>query len=247
MPSKSELPLSYKLLGAAEHSVTISLVGATVISWVADGVEQLYLSPLAKTRAIATAPPCRQDAIRGGIPIVFPAFGKKAPFPGQHGFARNVTWHLCRTQQIPANEAPGNSQEMPSFIGGGLSVELTLEDGQLPPDVAAIFPFSFTATLCVSLFPNALKTTLAVKNTSGQLLAFDALFHTYFRTDIGQFHLTEGLKGASYEEKAPVCIFLKAHSSFYLERRHAGRLPRDPARSGSRICQCKRRREFSRW
>src|ERR1044071_5235731 len=30
--------------------------------------------------------------IRGGIPIIFPWFGKPAGQPGQHGFARNRDW-----------------------------------------------------------------------------------------------------------------------------------------------------------
>lgn len=32
--------------------------------------------------------------IRGGIPIIFPWFGKPADKPGQHGFLRNREWEL---------------------------------------------------------------------------------------------------------------------------------------------------------
>src|SRR5512147_580623 len=32
--------------------------------------------------------------IRGGIPIIFPWFGKPADKPGQHGFARKRDWEL---------------------------------------------------------------------------------------------------------------------------------------------------------
>jgi len=67
-------------------SFTVSTWGGSVTSWVCDGQERLYLSPM----AIRDGP----KAIRGGIPLVFPQFG-----PGkmtQHGFARISNWTVSK-------------------------------------------------------------------------------------------------------------------------------------------------------
>jgi len=69
-------------------SFTVSTWGGSVISWVCNGQERLYLSPMA-TKA-------GPKAIRGGIPIVFPQFG-----PGkmkQHGFGRISNWTVAKEE-----------------------------------------------------------------------------------------------------------------------------------------------------
>ena len=53
----------------------------------------------------------RTAPIRGGIPIIFPWFGKPADRPGQHGFARIRTWAL---------------KEIHAPADGPVSVRLTL-------------------------------------------------------------------------------------------------------------------------
>ena len=80
-------------------TVTINLLGATVISWTSASAsslsgtqtENLFLSTAAKLAG--------SKAIRGGIPIVFPAFGPppKDHATGrlpQHGFARSSLWEV---------------------------------------------------------------------------------------------------------------------------------------------------------
>jgi len=70
-------------------SVLVSTWGATVLSWICDGRERLFLSPLSKKDGLS--------AIRGGIPIVFPQFG-----PGkmkQHGFARISNWSILEQKE----------------------------------------------------------------------------------------------------------------------------------------------------
>lgn len=73
-----------------QHRCTISLGGAHVVSWVANGKEQLYMSETAKFDAAG------KKAFRGGIPILWPAFGNsknsKGVQVGKHGFAR-ITGH----------------------------------------------------------------------------------------------------------------------------------------------------------
>ena len=62
-------------------SCSIHLHGATIISWISNNIERLYLSEAAIFNNV--------KAIRGGIPVVFPQFGQppQSSMP-QHGFAR---------------------------------------------------------------------------------------------------------------------------------------------------------------
>ena len=55
--------LHFPLPSDASHSVSISLLGATVISWKANAIEQLYLSPLTVDPNVIQG----KKAIRGGI------------------------------------------------------------------------------------------------------------------------------------------------------------------------------------
>nr|CAG8543492.1 9290_t:CDS:2 [Entrophospora candida] len=73
-------------------SAEVYYYGANVTSWKYDGKERLFLSKKSKLDGTR--------AIRGGIPLVFPQFGKAsdpsaetAALP-QHGFARTSNWNL---------------------------------------------------------------------------------------------------------------------------------------------------------
>ena len=64
--------------------VTVLLHGGQLVSWIPAGdQERLYLSP------DAVAGP--GQAVRGGIPVVFPQFAQQGPLPS-HGFARDRVW-----------------------------------------------------------------------------------------------------------------------------------------------------------
>lgn len=64
-------------------SALVALHGGHVLSWMAGGVERLYLSPKAVFDGKA--------AIRGGVPVCFPQFNQRGPL-AKHGFARNLRW-----------------------------------------------------------------------------------------------------------------------------------------------------------
>jgi D-hexose-6-phosphate mutarotase len=112
--------------------------------------------------------------IRGGIPIVFPWFGKPENRAGQHGFARNRKWEVLDVQKHP---------------DGNVSVQLTL------PESAELLsiPVSYRVTL-----GKTLTTELTVTNFSPLPFQFESCLHTYFT--VGDIHQAEvvGLKGKHY-------------------------------------------------
>src|SRR5690606_19152537 len=118
------------------------------------------------------------QAIRGGIPIIFPWFGAKEGKP-MHGFARNQAWSL---QQI---------------INQGDSVTLRFK---LPEsDQSAAFP-RYAAEYFVTV-SGTLSMELQVSNHSQEDFVFDNCLHTYFTVgEIGGISVS-GLKGADYLDK----------------------------------------------
>lgn len=78
-------------LTAAGNSATVALQGAQVLSWIAGGVERLWLSPAAR---LGTG-----KAVRGGIPVCWPWFAAH-PHDGTkpfHGFVRARNWEVVGT------------------------------------------------------------------------------------------------------------------------------------------------------
>ncbi|ANB13922.1 glucose-6-phosphate 1-epimerase [Sugiyamaella lignohabitans] len=162
-------------------SVRILKYGATILSWKVKGQEQLWLSE----KAILDG----SKAVRGGIPLVFPVFGKSeghetSQLP-QHGFARNSVWE---------------------FLGQVESDPLTVQFGLGPENISETarcqWPHDFTLIFTVSLpSEDSLSTSLEVENTDKQPWEFNVLFHTYFRIpDITQTHV-EGLTGTQVTDK----------------------------------------------
>ena len=66
--------------GKENASLTVVPFGATIISWIVEGQEKIFVSK----KAIMDG----SKAIRGGVPVCFPNFGPWSNGP-QHGFARN--------------------------------------------------------------------------------------------------------------------------------------------------------------
>lgn len=117
------------------------------------------------------------EPIRGGIPIIFPWFGKPADKPGQHGFARIRDWEL---------------KEMAMAPDGAVSVRLRMpecvESSECP---ACALEYRVTVNA-------ALTAELIVMNRSKSDFAFETCLHTYFTVgDIGAVSIV-GLKGVDY-------------------------------------------------
>lgn len=181
-----------------DTNVTVLNYGATVISWKVNGLEQLWLSSAAKLDG--TKP------VRGGIPLVFPVFGKSkaAGFENlpQHGFARNSTWEFLgqTTENPPAGQFALSPDEA--------NTEIYSKWNEGKND--------FRLFLTVLLEEAALKTSIEVQNVGPKPFEFNWLFHSYLRTPDIEDTLVSNLPGETcydqlvkqeYQEKAPVVQF----------------------------------------
>ena len=122
-------------------SAEISLYGAHLLSWAPQGQRPvIFMSPKAVFR--------KGKALRGGVPLCWPWFGKRQDAEGpSHGVARISTWQLSRQEEDEDGvvrlifSLPPEDESLPS---GALVVELgsTLKMNLLTLDVPRAMPFS---------------------------------------------------------------------------------------------------------
>ncbi len=151
-------------------SAAISLHGGQLLSYAPRGFDDLlWLSPVSKR-----AP----DAIRGGVPVCWPYFGREGQSPEvpQHGFARNTQWTLVDSRIDAEGEA---------------TIELAL------PHKAGV-PLRLTQTLRIG---DELHQSLTTHNTGIAAVSLTQALHTYFRVgDAEHVHVT-GLEGLAYADR----------------------------------------------
>ncbi|KAK9371977.1 galactose mutarotase-like domain-containing protein [Lipomyces chichibuensis] len=173
-------------------SVKILLHGANILSWTIAGKEQLWLSE----GAILDG----SKAVRGGVPLVFPVFGKAGLGPTstlpQHGFARLSTWE---------------------FLGQVSASPLTVQFGLGPENVSDAFrkawDFDFTLIYTIALGEDTLETAMRVENTSKVNWDFQILFHTYFRIpDLDKVEVN-GLTGVTVKDKVSKSDYSELNNS----------------------------------
>lgn len=153
-----------RLHGPAGAGVRVSRYGGQVLSWICGGRERLYLSPRARF-----AP---GQAIRGGVPVIFPQFSDRGPGL-RHGFARVREWtHAGDGRFLLRDDAAGY----------------------------AAWPHRFQAELTVELHADALAIALRVDNTGAEPFAFTAALHTYLGVDDLAEVRIEGLGGCKYSD-----------------------------------------------
>ncbi|MEF2521634.1 D-hexose-6-phosphate mutarotase [Vibrio mimicus] len=149
-------------------SAAISLHGGHVISFQPKGQSDLLWM---SSKAIFDG----KAALRGGIPVCWPWFGRIAA--PAHGFARNQEWKLVEHRE--------NEQ--------GVIVTLGL---QTTPESLAIWPYQFDVRLHVEISEN-LKVTLDVTNTDEKAWTFSGALHTYLHVGDIRETQTTGV-GAEY-------------------------------------------------
>jgi len=148
-------PPDFILTARDGGSAHIAQHGGHVTRWrTADGIERLYLSPLPREPG---------QAIRGGIPVVFPQFANRGPL-AQHGFARTLGWTLGEAEQL---------------ADGRARLIATLTDSQA---TRSLWPHPFRLELAVTVGAAALDVDMLVRNTGGAAFEFCCALHTYFAT-----------------------------------------------------------------
>ena len=146
------------VLVAPQGTCEISLYGGQVLSYRAIGFQDaLWLSPLAEFED--------GKAIRGGIPICWPWFGK-APegMPAgtpSHGFARRALWRVVSTEYAAKDTM--------------LKLELTEDDA-----TDAAWPYAYRLNLTITL-GDCLTLELQTRNLSHEPITYSEALHTYLR------------------------------------------------------------------
>ncbi len=159
----------------AGSSAEVYLHGAHVTSWVPLGMEEsLFLSSLARFE--------KEQAIRGGVPVIFPQFADLGPL-SKHGFARVMPWQWVEQTQA--------SETRPRAV-----LQLDASD-----ETVAIWPHAFRARLAVELGENQLSLALSIYNTDAQPFSFNAALHTYLRVADVRHAAVRGLQGVYYRDR----------------------------------------------
>ena len=161
-------------------SAVVAEHGAHLLSWIpADGAEALFLSAASRYG--------EGDAIRGGVPIIFPQFGQHGA--GQrHGFARNVRW-----RPVPAADADGHAVARHSVARYCLTNDDTGDQS---------WPHRFELGFEVRLDDRHIELVLDVHNPSIEPWQFCAALHTYLRIDPHAVAVVEGLQGTQYLDQS---------------------------------------------
>ena len=154
---------------------TVLLHGGHLVSWIpAGGQEQLYVSPTSR---------CGEgEAVRGGVPVIFPQFAARGPLP-RHGLVRTRGWQLV---------------EMPSHGRHAQAVLRFVADEA----TRRLWPHAFEAEITFSLVGQQLDIEFAVTNAGDAPFEFTAALHTYLRTNDVLKAQLEGLQGVRYEDNA---------------------------------------------
>jgi len=149
----------------------IYLHGGHVTSWVpAGGEERLFLSRTSEFNP--------QASIRGGVPVIFPQFGKEGPLP-RHGFVRRMEWQFLGPQ--------ANSSGVRAIFQVGDD-----ESSRL------ILPNAFVAELAVTVGGQQLEMALTIHNPGEAAFSFTGALHTYLSVaEIRDIYLS-GLAGLPY-------------------------------------------------
>jgi glucose-6-phosphate 1-epimerase len=160
------------------YSCDIYVYGATITSWRHAGVEKLFCSPNTPFDGVT--------AIRGGIPVVFPQFGRPDETMPQHGFARTSMWTIHERVSTDAS----------------CRVEFKLMDSDA---TRFVWPHAFTLTYTVSLSPQGLRTVFKATHAGDKPFTCQALLHTYLAVPRIEDVRVRGLTGlAVFDKMSPV-------------------------------------------
>lgn len=149
--------------------------GAHVARWRPGGADLLFVS-----RAARFEP---GQAIRGGIPVIFPWFGDDPEKRGRgsHGFARKLPWRVTAQTSSPTE----------------LRATLELCDDE---STRSGWPHRFLLRL-EAVLGDELSVALTTLNRGTEPFAFEAALHTYLQVGDVRAITLRGLEGARYLDK----------------------------------------------
>lgn len=105
----------------------------------------------------------------------------------QHGFARSSRWEYLGKTSSESSSLPEKSSGSAKGSGGGdnsITLDFGLSDGMLSPEVRKKWGYSFNLTYSVTLDTEGLETGMVVRNTGGEGMEFQVLFHGYWSVDV---------------------------------------------------------------
>lgn len=194
-----------KIQSPCGSEATVMLHGGHLVSWKPAGAdEQLYLSP----KAVAG----QGQAIRGGVPVIFPQFELRGPDVSlpRHGLARTRTWKIDEYRQ-------GKDHAQATLM-------LCDDDS-----TRAWWPHQFTLELTISISGGQLDMELYVHNPGQSTWPFSAALHTYLAvSDLTHVRL-QGLDGCHYID----CLLGGETIEDHPEKRFHGEIDRIYAKTGN--------------
>ena len=156
-------------------SAVVADHGAHLLSWCpAGGVEALFLSTASRYGV--------NDAIRGGVPIIFPQFGEHGAGK-RHGIARSLSW-----------------QFLGATLAGGVALARWTLCGTLEQycDEHGSDDRHYRLGFDVRLGGGCIELGLVVENTGTRVWQCHAALHTYLRVDDLAATSVIGLQGQHY-------------------------------------------------
>ncbi len=157
----------YRIQHESGSEVVIAQLGGHIISWkTADGIERFYLSDLAEFK--------EGNAIRGGVPVIFPQFNANGPL-GRHGFARKAVW------------TPDYEENAVKLCSSAAT--------------RAEWPHDFEIAISVELSASTLKAIFTVRNTGESPFPFQAALHSYFKVGDVTSSAVKGLEGLEFSNE----------------------------------------------
>ncbi len=169
------------------HFCQIYLLGATVTSWKSYGQERLFLSSIAVFDGA--------KALRGGIPLVFPQFGRPDTNMAQHGFARNAMWIFNGS----------------IVTDSSITARFSLEDTDV---TRAMWPHRFKLHYDVTLTAGSLSSAFAIENNDSSPFECQALLHTYIRVPDISTTQVRGFCGSTYSDKLHDGVQVREESEY---------------------------------
>lgn len=103
---------------------------------------------------------------RTGIPILFPYYGPSESGMGQHGFGRNLKWHI-----VSSNDN---------------QVTMELTDADLPEETKKLYPYQFKTQITLKIQENSFEYTLKVENIGSDPLPIAPGLHPYWAVEHSQ-------------------------------------------------------------